>query len=153
VKKPRRRLRGDQAYLLLAGGGNVEPVDGVEEVAAEAPRDEIALDSVHERCPETTPAEWKLLIQFLAESVLRISECLALTWSSLDFGRRRVLVRRRLRDGSFGPPKSRYGRRDVQISTSVAQRLWSLRGTAADDARCSLRRPAATSTRRTCSRG
>jgi integrase len=45
-----------------------------------------------------------------------------------------VLVRRRLRDGSFGPPKSRYGRRDVPVSTVMARRLWTARATAADDA-------------------
>ena len=84
---------------------------------------------------EATPEEWKLLIGFLAETGLRISEALALRWSEIDFGRRRVLVRRRLRNGSFGPPKSRYGRRDVPITSALARALWSARKDAhADDA-------------------
>jgi Phage integrase family len=33
----------------------------------------------------------------------------------------------RLRNGSFGPPKSRYGRSDVPISTPMGQRLWTAR--------------------------
>jgi integrase len=76
---------------------------------------------------EATPEEWRLLVEFLAQTGVRISESLALRWSEIDFGRRRVLVRRRLRDGSFGPPKSRYGRRDVPLSTALAQRLWAAR--------------------------
>jgi integrase len=76
---------------------------------------------------EATPAEWRLLVEFLAATGLRISECLALRWSEVDFGRRRVLVRRRLRGGSFGPPKSRYGRRDVPVSSAMGQRLWAAR--------------------------
>jgi integrase len=63
----------------------------------------------------------------LAQTGLRISEALALRWSEVDFGRRRVLVRRRLRNGSFGPPKSRYGRRDVPVSTAMGRRLWAAR--------------------------
>jgi integrase len=85
---------------------------------------------------EEMPEEWKLLVEFLAQTGLRISEALALRWSEIDLGRRRVLVRRRLRGGSFGPPKSRYGRRDVPLSTAMAQRLWAARAErkAAEDA-------------------
>jgi integrase len=81
------------------------------------------------------PEEWKLLVGFLAETGLRISEAVALRWSEIDFGRRRVLVRRRLRNGSFGPPKSRYGRRDVPITSATARALWAARKDVhADDA-------------------
>ena len=82
-----------------------------------------------------TPEEWKLLVEFLAATGLRISEVLALRWSEINFGRRRALVRRRLRNGSFAPPKSKYGRRDVPISSALARRLWVYRmeRRAADD--------------------
>jgi integrase len=83
---------------------------------------------------EATPALWRLLVEFVSETGLRRSEALALRWSEIDFGRRRVFVRRRLRGGSFGPPKSRYGRRDVPLSTAIAQRLWTARAGACDDA-------------------
>lgn len=82
-----------------------------------------------------TPEEWRLFFRFLAETGLRIGEAIALDWNHIDLGRRRVLVRRRFYRGSFGPPKSRYGRRDVPITASLAQALWELRKqTSAGDA-------------------
>jgi integrase len=68
-----------------------------------------------------------LLIRFLADTGLRIGECVALRWRDIDFGRRRVEVRRRLYKGTIGPPKSRYGRRDVPLSPGLAQALWRAR--------------------------
>lgn len=69
----------------------------------------------------------RLLVEFLTHTGLRISEAVALRWGDLDFGRRRVQVRRRFYRGSFGPPKSRYGRRDVPLTPGMARRLWQLR--------------------------
>ena len=57
------------------------------------------------------PDEWRLLVRFLLESGLRISEAVALTWADVDLGRKRVRVRRRVYRGKVAPPKSRYGRR------------------------------------------
>jgi integrase len=74
-----------------------------------------------------TCADWRLLLEFLAHTGLRISEALALRWQEIDFGHRRVLVRRRLRGRSFAPPKSRYGRRDVPLAAGMARSLWELR--------------------------
>lgn len=76
---------------------------------------------------------WRLFFEFLAHSGLRIGEAVALTWAHVDLGRCRVLVRRRWYRGSFAPPKSRYGRRDVPLSPGMAKALWRLRGTAGDD--------------------
>ena len=80
------------------------------------------------------PGEWGLRVQFLAETGLRISEALALTWADVDFGRRRVLVRRRLRAGKVGPLKSSYARRDVPLSVGLARALWCAKGSAPEDA-------------------
>jgi integrase len=80
------------------------------------------------------PAGWQLLVQFLAATGLRISEALALTWQDIDFGRRRVRVRRRLRSGKMGPLKSGYSRRDVPLAAPLAQRLWRARGKAPAEA-------------------
>ncbi len=77
--------------------------------------------------------EWRLLISFVAQTGLRISEALALRWGDVDFGRRRVAIRRRLYDGAIAPPKTRYGRRDVPLTTGMARSLWTARGTACDD--------------------
>jgi len=81
-----------------------------------------------------TPDEWRLFVEFLVHTGLRIGEAVALRWCDVDFGRRRVKVHRRLYRGKFGKPKSKYGRRDVPLSLSLSQALWRARGTAADDA-------------------
>jgi integrase len=83
-------------------------------------------------CPE----QWRLLVTLLAQTGLRLGEALALTWAHVDFGRQRVLVRRQYTHGAYGPPKSRYGRRDVPVTSELAQALWERRKAArgADDA-------------------
>ncbi len=81
---------------------------------------------------EATTPPWRLIVEFLAQSGLRISEALGLTWGDLDFGRRRVRVERRLRGGKVGPLKSSYARREVPISVTMGQALWRARGTASD---------------------
>jgi integrase len=80
------------------------------------------------------PDEWRLFLEFLAHTGLRIGEAIALTWADIDFGGRRVHVRRRLSRGAFDAPKSRYGRRVVPLAPGLTQRLWRLRGAASDDA-------------------
>jgi integrase len=72
------------------------------------------------------PDRHRLLVEFLAQTGLRISEALALTKADIDFGRRRVMVRRRLYAGELAPPKTKHGRRDVPLSPTLAQRLWTL---------------------------
>ena len=81
-----------------------------------------------ERLVAETPEPWRLFVRVLAETGLRISEAVALSWADVDLGRRRVMVRRRLYRGRMGPPKSRYGRRDVPVSPSLARDLWAARG-------------------------
>jgi integrase len=80
------------------------------------------------------PDEWRPFFEFLAHTGLRIGEAVALTWADIDFGKRRVTVRRRLYRGRFDGPKSKYGRRAVPLSHGLSQTLWRLRGTAPDDA-------------------
>jgi integrase len=75
---------------------------------------------------DSAPEPWRLLFAFLAQTGLRISEAVALDFGDVDFGRRRVKVRRRLHKGQLGPPKSRYGRRDVPLSRAIATALWNL---------------------------
>lgn len=73
------------------------------------------------------PAEWRPLGALLAATGLRVSEGLALRWRDVDFGRKRVLVRRSVNAATFSPPKSRYGRRDVPLPEGIARALWQLR--------------------------
>ena len=74
-----------------------------------------------------TPEDWKLFVRFLAQTGLRISEALALRWSDIDFGQKRTKVTRRLYRGSFAPPKTKYGRRQVPLAADLARDLWQAR--------------------------
>jgi integrase len=65
---------------------------------------------------------------------VRIGEAIALRWQDIDLGKRRLHVRRRLYKGRFDSPKSRYGLRTIPLTETLAQRLWTLRGSAAADA-------------------
>jgi len=73
------------------------------------------------------PDEWRLLVTLLAHAGLRVSEALPLRWSDVDFGRRRLRVRRSLSRGHIGPPKTRHGRRDVPLTEAMTRVLWNAR--------------------------
>jgi integrase len=64
-------------------------------------------------CPE----QWRVFFWFLAATGLRISEAVALQWRhlQLDGSCPHVKVRRAFVKGRMGPPKSRYGRREVPL--------------------------------------
>lgn len=72
-----------------------------------------------------TPKRWRLLVDFLSESGLRIGEAIALEYGDIDFGKRQVRVCRRLYRGRIGPPKSRYGKRTIPLTERMAQQLWN----------------------------
>jgi integrase len=82
---------------------------------------------------DQVPDEWRLFFAFLAHTGLRIGEAVALTWADIDFGHRRVNVRRRLYRNRLDAPKSKYGRRAVPLSDGLSQALWRFRGTKPDD--------------------
>jgi len=73
------------------------------------------------------PDEWRLLVTLLAQTGLRISEALPLRWGDVDFGRRRLLIRRSLSRGRIGAPKTTHGRRDVPLTKVMARALWNAR--------------------------
>ncbi len=102
--------------------------DGAEVVRAKA----LTSEQLGELIAQT-PADWQLLVRFLAHTGLRISEALALTWADLDLGRRELKVTRRLVKGKLGVPKTRFARRTVRLSPGLAQDLWALRGAPAHD--------------------
>jgi integrase len=83
-------------------------------------------DELRALLTEVAP-KWRLLVTLLAQTGLRASEALPLTWGDVDFGRRRVSVRRSLSRGRIGPPKTRHGRRDVPLSEGVTRALWNAR--------------------------
>jgi integrase len=103
--------------LAVSNGNEEEEIEIVKALTEEELRKLIA----------ATAEEHRLLVRFLAHTGLRIGEALALRWEDVDLGKRRVKVRRRFYKGSFAPPKSRYGRRDVPLSPGMAQDLWNTR--------------------------
>lgn len=68
---------------------------------------------------------WRLLVELLAATGLRISEALALRWGdlTLDGGQPVVRVRRAYVRGHFKAPKSKYGRRAVPIDFELVRAL------------------------------
>jgi integrase len=74
-----------------------------------------------------TDPEWRPFVAFMAQTGMRIGEAIAIRWIDVDFGRRRVSVKRRWYAGTFAPPKSRYGRRSIPITEEMAKALWERR--------------------------
>jgi len=75
-------------------------------------------------CPE----EWEPFFRLLAMTGLRISEAIELRWRDVDFGAKRLRVRRQFYEGVIAPPKSKYGKRDIPLSTAMTQLLWPRHG-------------------------
>lgn len=69
--------------------------------------------------------DWRPLFELLAVTGLRISEAAALRWQDVAHSGARpvVRVRRSYVAPRFGPPKSKYGKRDVPIPLAMADRL------------------------------
>lgn len=71
------------------------------------------------------PEQWHLFFWFLAATGVRISEAVAMQRRhvALDAPLPHVKVRRALVKGRMGPPKSRYGRRDIPLDRLLATAL------------------------------
>jgi integrase len=72
--------------------------------------------------------EWEPFFRLMAMTGLRISEAVELRWKDIDFGAKRLRVRRQCYEGEVAPPKSRYGGRDIPLSTAMARLLWPRQG-------------------------
>lgn len=73
------------------------------------------------------PERWRLLIEFLAHTGLRVSEAIGLVWADVEFGERpRVRVRRQDCRGEVGALKSEHSRRDLPLSPGMSDRLWAI---------------------------
>ncbi len=69
------------------------------------------------------PEEWRLFYVFLAQTGLRISEAIELRWKDVNLAARTFKVSRRFYRGRVGGPKSKYGRRTVKLSATMASAL------------------------------
>ena len=79
------------------------------------------------------PERYRPLVEFLAQTGLRISEALPLTKADVDFGRRRVRITKRLYQGGLDAPKSKHGVREVSLDPATAQQLRSRLADASDE--------------------
>jgi len=117
---------GVRLAQVVSGNGGEEPD---EEKVKALTEDELRA------LVEAVPVERRLLVALLAQSGLRISELLPLRWKDIDFGKRRLLVRRSLSRGQIGAPKSRYGRRGVPLTEAMTHSLWNTRKAPSVDGR------------------
>jgi integrase len=101
--------------------------EGAEEQVKALSEDELAGVLV------AAPEEWRLFFTFLAQTGVRIGEAIELRWRDVDLGRRVLHVRRRCYRGRVGPPKSKYGRRQLRLTPALGSALWRLRGPAGED--------------------
>jgi len=78
---------------------------------------------------ELCPPDWLPFFHLLSATGLRWSEITALRWRDieLDGSAPHVRVRRGHVRGRFGPPKSKYGRRDVPIDSTIVDELRAFR--------------------------
>jgi integrase len=131
IKKLRAALSAMFATAVEDGHLRSNPVQGVRipppteqadedeaEPAKALTRAELAL--VFAALPES----WRLFFEFLTHTGLRISEAIGLTWRHLDLGANpRIRVREQVYRGKRRKLKSRYGRRDLPLSPTMAERL------------------------------
>lgn len=110
-------LRANPAAGVRLGAAVAEPVDHEERVKALAPAE---LAALIEAIPDGAR---RLLVVTMATTGLRLSEALALRWSSIDSKARRLQVRERVREAKAGATKSRAGMRAVPISAAIARDL------------------------------
>jgi integrase len=78
------------------------------------------------------PDRWRLFFTFLASTGLRISEAVALQRRHLELegSTPRVKVRRAFVKGRMGPPKSKYGKREIPLDDDLVQALRARRSAA-----------------------
>lgn len=73
---------------------------------------------------QALPEDWRLFFEFLTHTGLRISEAVGLTWEHVELDSRpRILVREQVYNGKRRRLKTRQGRRDIPLSTGMAERL------------------------------
>ena len=101
------------------------------------------------------PNEWVPFFRLLVQTGIRISEAVGLTWGDLELNvsTPSVTVRRQIYRGRVGPPKTRYGKRTIPLSSGTARLLTGSarrRSFATTATLCSRRRGAPRSTSRTC---
>jgi integrase len=130
IKKLRAALSAMFSTAVEDGKVTFNPVKGVRIPPARS--DEVEDDGAAKNITRTdlrlllaaVPEDWRLFIEFLAVTGLRISEAVGLTWEHLELGEHpHVRVREQVYEGQRKRLKSKKARRDVPLSPSMASRL------------------------------
>lgn len=107
------------------------PVRGVKVPAAPRSTDE----PIKDRPKAPTKAElalllsvvderWRLMIEFIAHTGVRISELIGLRWEHLDLGEQpKVMIREQVYEGTRRAPKTEASIRDIPLSPGMRQAL------------------------------
>ena len=74
------------------------------------------------------PDRWRLFVELVAHTGLRIGEAVALQWADIDLTTGRLRVERRWYRNAYAPPKSRYGRRTIPLTSGMSRQLTEHRG-------------------------
>lgn len=107
-------LRALFATAVEDGLIRYNPAAGVRNVygrRSESEHEKALTDEQLRAVIDAAPEPHRLLLKFLAETGLRISEAVALEWQDVDLDRGRLVVRRRISQGTVDAPKSVAGRR------------------------------------------
>lgn len=102
------------------------PASGIRNVyghRAEPEHEKALTDAQLRAVIDAAPEPHRLLLTFLAETGLRISEAVALQRRDVDLDAARLVVRRRYSQGTVDAPKSIAGRRSVPLSSSMVDSL------------------------------
>jgi integrase len=107
-----------------ASGVRISRPDGAT-VEPDAREQRRALDSDElARFLNACAGDRRLFFELLTMTGIRIGEAVELRWEDVDFGAKRLRIRRQFYRGRVGPPKSKEGTRDIPLSTSIARALW-----------------------------
>ena len=108
----------DQQRAIDAGTDSEEGEEGEGDV-------KVLTTAELARFLEVCPLGWRTFFGLLAATGLRVSEAFALRWCDLQLDglTAHVKVRRAWVKGRMGPPKSKYGRRQVPIDHGLASAL------------------------------
>jgi integrase len=98
------------------------PTDSADEKPKALTEDELR------RLLTQIPDRWRLFVELVAHTGLRIGEAVALRWEDVDLTTRRLRVERRWYRNAYAPPKSRHGRRTIPLTPGMSHRLSQHRG-------------------------
>jgi integrase len=126
IKKLLAPLRAMFATAVEDGLLRYNPATGVRVPATSKPqnssRRKNLTDAEYARLLTNVPAVWRLLVEFMLATGLRISEAIGLEWQDVDLEQNCIRIRQRYYKG-IDEPKSEFGKRRIPLTPEMTQRL------------------------------